>query len=134
MSVSGKLFGHPFRSTQRKEGRRVGEVSSSLVVPGDEKKGKRGDEGGQDLRCLFIKLWWPGWRERRHSIFESLPFQYQDVGVRLSPLGNHQCLAYVYRWRHHRLFRRYGHLFSNLHIDLSGSGESIILTSWLEDS
>lgn len=65
MSVSGKFFGHPFRSTQRKEGRRVGEVSSSLVVPGDEKKGKRGDEGGQDLRCLFIKLWLVAGMERK---------------------------------------------------------------------
>lgn len=61
------------------------------------------------------------------------PFN-QDVGVRLSPLGNHQCLAYVYRCRHHRLFRRYGHLCSNSHIDLSGSGESIIFTSWFNDS
>ena len=50
-------------------------------------------------------------------------YSIKDGGVRLSPLGNLQCLAYVYRCRHHRLCRRYGHLCSNSHIDLSGSSE-----------
>lgn len=30
-------------------------------------------------------------------------------------------MTYVYRWRNHRSFRHCGHLFSNLHIDISGS-------------
>lgn len=40
-------------------------------------------------------------------------YSIKDGGVRLSPLGNLQCLAYVYRCRHPWLFRRYGHLCSN---------------------